>query len=101
MSYVQAERSTFNAKDDVKPRIVKFVVMEVRHVCVCADECNLDWCEIIAERYFSCTNRFVVYVLYKENNLTVSCVSDDHKAGEYNGWPHYKSVNIIISKACA
>ena len=40
-------------------------------------------------------------VLYKENNLTVSCVSDDHKAGEYNGWPHYKFVNIVISKACA
>ena len=80
---------------------MKFIAMQVHHVCVCADECNLDWCETIAERYFSCTNTFVVYVLYKENNITVSCISDDHKAGEYNSWLHHKFVTIIISKACA
>ena len=82
--------------------MVKFIsTMQVCHVCVCADKCNLDWCEIIAERYFSGTNTFVVYVLYKENNITVSCISDDHEVRKYNGWPHYKFVNIIISKACA
>ena len=55
------------------------VVMQVHHARICANEGNLDWYAIIAERYFSCTNAFVVYVLYKENNITVSCISDDGK----------------------
>ena len=62
--------------------MVKFIVMQVHHARVCADEGNLDWCAIIAERYFSCTNVFDVYGLYKENNITVSYISDEVKAHE-------------------
>ena len=62
--------------------MVEFIVMQVHHAYIYADEGNLDWCKSIAERYFGCTNAFFVYILHKENNITVSCISNDDEARE-------------------